>query len=143
MEDGGFRVVDLLLVGQDRVHRDGLERGRAGAGELLPESVPVVKDLDPGMLRGDHGDLAAGAGRMRHGDGDPIGVDRAGAIVFLAIEDPAFSLLGNGRVKRAQPVPAALGIRVADDLAGNDALDPAVPQGIVLKQQHGFDEADV
>ena len=96
----GDRALEEVGAGDPHV----VEHDRAGAGEPLPEAVPVVGQLDPGPVGLDqHGPRDAVVEGDRHRQ--VVGVEAAGGVVPAAADQVLVVADANG-LARARPAPS-------------------------------------
>ncbi len=130
-----FETAENLLLADF----DPLEAGGAAGGQALAEPVPVIQAGDAGR-RGRHGNghmFVALVGR----DGNPVGIEGTGAVVLLAVEQPAPAVLA--QVDAVAGGFGAFGHRRAEQLASDHALEPARVALLVLIVEAPFDEAEM
>ena len=146
LEEGGL-VDGLRAAGgavQHGVVRDAhpVEDRGAGAGELLPEAVPVVLEHHALGVRGDDGEAPPVAAVQGGRDAGVVAEDGAGGVELPAGELPALGGPAQHGVQGAQRVAALLRGGVAD---GGSGQHPRVPDLLELPGQEaqGLHEAVV
>nr|WP_240356639.1 hypothetical protein [Pseudomonas sp. 15A4] len=116
----------------------------ATAREALAETIPVVLDRHAGRISG-HRDADEVIAIQGHG-GDPVGVQRAGAVILLAIEPPARCTVTRFNRRECHRVAggvAALGHGGAPQLAVGNLGQPVILRLLIARRQPAFDETEV
>ena len=126
--EGGL-IAEALLERDHRLGTGIVEDRGAGAGQLLAEAGPVVADLHALLIRRHQRDHRRAIVRARGIDVDPVGIDRAGGIVFPPIHPEAAALRRDLGDRVAQLDLAHLGPAVAGDLARGETAQPGLALG--------------
>jgi len=124
------------------MHRHVGEGGGAAGGQGLAKAIPVVDDIDAGIVA-THLKGHAFAFQARATDIDPVGIERACRVVFGAIDHQTIALSGDAGRKRFLLGIANFRPGIAGDLAAGDAFGPALAADALRLVDHVFDKAEM